>query len=92
MSQTDPIIRDAQLGLFNLATELTQAHRFEPGVAALVLFETLADLLRARATMEFDEYLAAFVEELPKGSLIDQERLDGFRDALIDTVILTTQA
>jgi len=91
MSQTEPIISDAQLGLYHLANELTDDHDLETGVAAIVLFETMADLLRARAPMEFDEYLSALGEEMPKGALIDQDRLDELRNTLVDILIMNTR-
>ena len=41
--------------------------------------------------MEFDEYLSALGEEMPKGALIDQDRLDELRNTLVDILIMNTR-
>ena len=84
----DQIFSDTQLGLWQLTSQLTKKYDLKPGVAAIVTLEVLADILRSKAPMEFDEYFGVLRQELPKGTLADGDLLNEYRYALTDILTL----
>lgn len=88
-SQKDPLITLTQTGLLSLARELSVTFDLEAGDCMVIIFEIMADIMRARAMLEFDEYLAVFSEEIKKMPLADQDRLDVVRFELADIIELT---
>ena len=86
----DTIIKEVQLGLWQLNAQISVNHNICSSTAAIVMLEVLAETLRDKAPMEFDDYFDVLREELPKGQHADGDRLNAHRHELSDILILNT--
>jgi hypothetical protein len=84
------VVYDIHERLGQVCFEASMLHNLEPAAVTVISFELLAETLRNKAPMEFDEYVEVLMAEIAKGREASGPLIHEYRGALTDVVILNT--